>query len=375
MDYKKTLRWTEPYDGWADGDTGLCNRIFHWEIAYEINKNSNYIYKILLEKKHWPELDLISLPYTATHINFEHEFGLRFEEKFQKLKFLTVFDIENEKVYKASKLSKHIVESMFTDNFFYLSGNDHWYSDFGYNEINKLYGKPVDIRPLSLIRLRHSFVEDFLRRNTFDVVGLHLRRNAGVEYNNDDIDSLPTDIKEEYLKFHRTSKVKNRTLKFAQDEKYFKIMDNMLKINPEQKFYISTDLPVQLIKNFYEKYGDKIITRVQLYDTVRDHLLNSGVDVVKLKRGQAIENVVDLFALSFCKFLIKCDNSTWSEFAQIYRGQPSFSINDDWQTQMKPKYIKPNWIQPGDYYFNGEDLSYEKLNRSFMDYNEFYENF
>ena len=40
-DYKNTLRWVEPFGGWeADTeDTGLCNRIFHWEVAYEINKN------------------------------------------------------------------------------------------------------------------------------------------------------------------------------------------------------------------------------------------------------------------------------------------------------------------------------------------------
>ena len=57
---------------------------------------------------------------------------------------------ENEKVEKAAKISKHIVESMFKDNYFYLSGSNHWYSDFGYNEINKLYNSIEDF---------YSFIE------------------------------------------------------------------------------------------------------------------------------------------------------------------------------------------------------------------------
>ena len=63
--FKKTLRWIEPFGGWgqahnyfnnfnvslSNNDTGLCNRIFHWEIAHflsEINKNSH---KIQIQQK------------------------------------------------------------------------------------------------------------------------------------------------------------------------------------------------------------------------------------------------------------------------------------------------------------------------------------
>jgi len=364
MDYKKTLRWTEPYNGWVNGDTGLCNRILHWEIAYEINKNSNFQYKIVLENLQWPELSLIHLPDTATHINSEYEHGVRYEKEYQRLRFLTVFDIENQNVKLSSKITKQIVENMFQSDNFYLSGSDHFYSDFGYNEINKLYVKPVEKRPLSFIKLRHTFIEDFLRKNTFDVVGIHIRRNAGVHYTEEDLKTLSPDIKEKYVKYHQETTVKNRIIEYVQDSKYFNIMDNMLKINPEQKFYISTDLPLTMLSNFKKIYGDKIITRNELFGPVRDHLLNGGVDINKLKRGDVIENIIDLFALSFCKFLIKTNNSTWSEFAQEYRNQPSFFVNDNWQTMIRPKYIRPMWGQPGDYDFNGDDLHYEKMAKS-----------
>ena len=193
------------------------------------------------------------------------------------------------------------------------------------------------------------------------MVGIHIRRNAGVFYTQEDLETLPADIREKYVNYHQETPVKNRQINYVQDSKYFHIMDNMLKINPEQKFYISSDLPLSMLKNYRKIYGNKIITRNELFGPVRDHLLNAGADINKLKRGNVIENVIDLFALSFCKFLIKTDNSTWSEFAQEYRNQPSFSVNDDWQTMIRPKYIRPMWGQPGDYDFNGDDLHYKKV--------------
>ena len=65
-EYKNTLRWVEPFGGWSKDteDTGLCNRIFHWEVAYDISKNNNFDYQIILEEKYWPEFKLIDLPKT-----------------------------------------------------------------------------------------------------------------------------------------------------------------------------------------------------------------------------------------------------------------------------------------------------------------------
>jgi hypothetical protein len=75
--------------------------------------------------------------------------------------------------------------------------------------------------------------------------------------------------------------------------------------------------------------------------------------------------VIDLFSLSFCKFLISSDRSTWSEFAQHYRNQPTVSANDDWETVIKPKYIHPEWGQPQKYddIFVGKNLDINDLKK------------
>jgi hypothetical protein len=71
-----------------------------------------------------------------------------------------------------------------------------------------------------------------------------------------------------------------------------------------------------------------------------------------MERGSVIDNVVDLFSLSFCKFLIRSNRSTWSEFAMYYRNQPWSFITDDWDTKIKPRLLNSNWGQPGSYDFN-----------------------
>ena len=70
-EYEKTLRWVEPYGGWHENDTGLCNRIFHWEVAFELSRHNNYEYQILLQRKYWPELSLIELPQTKVYTSTE----------------------------------------------------------------------------------------------------------------------------------------------------------------------------------------------------------------------------------------------------------------------------------------------------------------
>ena len=57
------LRWKEPWGGsMLPEDTGLCNRLMHWEIAYGINKVNNFKFNILVEQAFWPELQYLNIP-------------------------------------------------------------------------------------------------------------------------------------------------------------------------------------------------------------------------------------------------------------------------------------------------------------------------
>ena len=46
---------------------------------------------------------------------------------------------------------------------------------------------------------------------------------------------------------------------FIQDKYYFNIMDEILKVNPNQKFFISHDLNYELISYYKDRYGEKVM--------------------------------------------------------------------------------------------------------------------
>jgi len=110
-----------------------------------------------------------------------------------------------------------------------------------------------------------------------------------------------------------------------------------LKINPNQKFYISSDLPDEIIGYFYEKYKDNIIDKKIILDIVYDYIITSGIKKSELEYGNVVPNLVDLFSLSFCRFLIKVPTSTWSNFAENYVRKESAFVTEDW-TIIKKKY-------------------------------------
>lgn len=343
MLYKKTLRWREPFGGWNANDTGLGNRIFHWEIAYELNKHNNYAFTILLHKLHWPELEFITLPNTIPFTYSEYENGRDFDRNFQDLRFRTVFDVENDIVFLSSPIDKIKIIDLFSSKVkrFDLSEAEHWHSDFGYNELKHLISDSINYeRPLKKIRLKHTQVEDFLKETTKDLIGIHIRRGWGIKYTDKDLTTIPKSLQDEYLKFrlketvdllkeNENKKETHSKPKFITDDIYFNFIDKILKINSKQKFYISCDLPKEYLANFLEKYGELIVTKEDLIPVTQNFLFTCSDDIKKYHKNYILENLVDLFSLSFCKFLIMSPLSTWSEFAKDYRNIPSHNISED----------------------------------------------
>jgi hypothetical protein len=117
-------------------------------------------------------------------------------------------------------------------------------------------------------------------------------------------------------------------------------MDNMLKINPNQKFYISTDVPNDIMDYFYNKYKNNLIDKTFVLNVVYDYILNSGFKKSDFTYGNVVENLVDLFSLSYTSFLVKVPTSTWSIFAENYTNKESVFVTDDWKKTIREKYIK-----------------------------------
>lgn len=362
MYFDRTLRWLEPFGGWGDHsnifnfttpefgtDTGLCNRILHWEVAYYLNEQNNFQYRILLQDLFWPELEMLELPYTSPVKMDKLSFGLHYPKEFNHLKFLTIYDIKNMKVSMTDPLLKGDIEKMFLNEDFNLP--HHIYSNFGYYDLVSLLNLKnnpnlndhlpiinLEERPLSKINIKYSFIRTLLENFTKGAVGIHIRRHNGVCVTEEDLQTVPENLREDYIEFIKKTNALHNAYRYYNDDFYFNIIDSILAINPKQKFYISSDLPRKFLKHFYEKYEDNILCNLKTIEIVKLFLIDSNHDVYKMKTyGNVIENIVDLFALSYCDFLIMSNKSTWSEFAKYHRNQPSVFVTEDIE-KIKNKY-------------------------------------
>lgn len=359
--FNKTLRWLEPHGGWgsphnyhnnfnvtvANNDTGLCNRILHWEIADYINEVNNYDYNIILQYKQWPELDLLDLPNTYPDYIGTKRQDWAYNYNYEELHFKTVFDTDNKNVYLAKSIEKPTIEKMFKDGNLDLT-EKHYYSDFGYmcleelcniNDNPNLYDHlpfyDLNNRPLSKIRLKHQQLDGLLKGELADVVGIHIRRFNGVPVNEEQMKTWNDDrLTKLYENISKYKTVQDRAYTFVPDERYFHLIDAILEVNPNQEFYISHDLPDMFMYPFIMKYKDKILEKRNYRFPFENYYYKAGINVEQIKTyGNAIDNVVDLFALSYCKMLIRAPKSTWSEFARYYNNtdgkKPVMCITDE----------------------------------------------
>ena len=153
---KKSLRWAEPFGGGLHiRDTGLCNRLFHWEIAYELTKLNNFQYKIILPDTYWLELQYLNLPLTSRWLSVHGE-----DSKVHQLKFKTVIDVENSNAYLAEPINPAYMKKIVESKDFKLS-KDHYFADFGYDHVHTLHKLSPDTkRGLQEITFKHKTLEN-----------------------------------------------------------------------------------------------------------------------------------------------------------------------------------------------------------------------
>lgn len=344
IDLSKTLRWYDPFGGWGNHeifyqskyfddkvayDTGFCNRLFHWEVAFHIVNQPEYEdYKILLQKKIWPEWELLSFPDTLFIDYFSKYHGYQSEFEYNQLHFKTVYDIENQKVYLADRIDSKLLKDIINKKVKLKS--NHYYSDFGFTPLSD-FSKLKDVNYIQHIKIKNTHIHEELRDKYKDYIGIHIRRGNGVTYTEEDILTLPKDLQDKYRTFRETkATVQNPLYKFYPDSVYFDLIEKIHHKHPNQKFYISHDLDDEYIGHYYSKFGTIIETKFDHRFHFEHFYGNEGLDILNLRNySNSIDNVFDLFSLAFCGIVIGLPHSTWSLFAKNYQYKEYADISDN----------------------------------------------
>ena len=280
------LKWVEPWGGYDfKEDTGFCNRLFHWELAYYLNDINNFKFKILLEDYWWPELEYLELPHT--------EWWDTHKPTNTNIAKLIPSDLVDDKYNKFINYTVPIdSRQMEKKNNFILDDTVDYYPTCGYNFTRYFEEQFNKTRPLQLVSLKNKQLEQEIVDKTKGVVGIHIRRGIGVKSPSEN--TWPSSD-------------------YVEDKVYTDIMDRMLKINPNQKFYISADVPKTELRYFFDNYNcftwdilDEKKYRVkQKYSTLHEY---------------TFINIVDLMMLANTSYIVKVLSSSWSNFAQLYKG-------------------------------------------------------
>jgi len=288
------LKWAEPWKGHnRTTDTGLCNRIYHWELAYEINKLNNFKFTILVENHWWQELEYLDIPYTMG----SDSWGVDFKK--------------NTELFDSNELEK--------DNF-KLDTSKNWYPTCGFDYSRFFWGKDelgihhyATERPLKKIKVKDKFIADRIVLMRDNVVGIHIRRGVGVANKNLTIRD-------------------DRFYRYIEDKDYLDIMKKIVEINPNQKFYLSADIDKKKLGVYYDNFD--IIDSTDVNPNLKDpHNAFKNYPKLKKKALQQKEyakaNVIDLFSLSYCSFLLTHVDSSWSEIATLYNRTPFVNVSTE----------------------------------------------
>lgn len=302
---RRYLRVLEPWKGGHHPfDTGLGNRLLHFDACYTLYLVSGGEHFLELEKRYWRELEFLELPGSR-----EYDVNHHMEDAQH---WLGTYDLnyKDDSITKLPKIGDKEVEHFLATGTLELPEN-RYYFDFEWGYVEKILRKAEELKiPSGLKRLRVKKVLLLreIQKLANGIVGIHIRRGNGVYKSKKDLAELPdTVLQNEYY-----TSIPGTIYKYWSDNKYISVMKEMLEINPKQKFYISCDLRDSEYIHLTEKFPGKIYTRKDIVKKLSDKIVD-GINFEEEKdvRRVAIESIIDMMVLAYSSFIISAPHSTW----------------------------------------------------------------
>lgn len=359
------------FEPWAgsniyENDSGFGDRITYWLFAYYLSTIIKDV-QIIVPEHYWPELLLIDFPNTIPQ-NI-HSLGLSKNQlipiTFEKFKNIILTEDGN-----------------FLDN----SKDIYYYFSFSILRVEELYDifhlKNVTYNyimheAVSKIKLKLETASNFVENLFSDSCCIHLRRGLGtfptLKFLSEIEQFLPKETIDFYWKLFHSNRLgdsKNskqykyydsllekdtdiakipsspqsiqqsplwnpqkdanynwaNAYKIIPDSDYFNLIDNViLKENPNQKIYISSDIPKKYYSYYYDRYPNNIMNKNYYFKKFLS-LYKNKISPEKLKIKYSIsifktfENVFDLMVGCHSKIVVR-STSNWSAFFSAYKAK------------------------------------------------------
>lgn len=275
--------------------TSFGNYLQLLDQAYYLNQRFSLNSKIIIQEEDWPELKFISLP----NVEIRKTNIIKNSKKLTKDECIEIlcknncdFLKENNKIY--------IDELMFKNDYF------EYVDDAGDLKVEELYYDKFMLKNIfSNIKFKHSEINEFLEDIFKDYVSLSIHRYNSISISKIELLSIPQEIRVEFYKnyaFQKTQKKKDFTSKFITDFEYYKVIEEVLDYDINQKFYIASDLPLK----FYEYYKVRYRNIFNKLDFTKDffNLLEKYYDKNIINENKdLLETLLDLFVMSKTKLI------------------------------------------------------------------------
>lgn len=317
----KSLLWAEPWEGngYFKNDTGLTNRLLHWEVGYYFNYKNNNNFEIKLQEYFWPELHFCDLPNTSL-FKFSDEDGY----KLNYLKFITSYNIAKGSISKAVPLTTNVLEEMKKKGNYKLINEYDYYSNFDFDVVN-LYTSNIDeleIRPCSFLRLKNLNFENLIKKFVGHRIGLHIRRGSGVKRP----DIFTNNLKGTYELL--TPSDESDVIPFVEDYHLYNVVGKILAKNSAETFFISSDLEKIDLSKLVQKFPGKFLFKEDILKPALDILINDYSIEMLTFHMDTIKNLIDFFGYNFSKFHIGTPGSTWSLLPFHLKNLSPLYLND-----------------------------------------------
>jgi len=375
----------EPWKGLGitEYDSGFGDRIKYWVLAYQLSLIIEGI-QIIVEEKYWPELLLLDLPNTTTQ-------NITWKSYKNKLIPIGWEEVKNIMITRVNSLLN-------------FSNDVCYYFDFSLEDMANIFEDQnvtnnfIIHQGVSKIKLKLPAVSDFIQKQFSDSYYIHLRRGRGTfptaKFLNEMEQCLTKEFVLDYWRMFHTIKLGSNTrskiykyydsliekdtyidekyspterhrslakmvgnsdeeilkdykwvnsYKIVPDSDYFNLILNYIfKKNPNQKIYISSDIPKKYYSHYYDNFSGNIIDKDYYFKIFLD-LYTDKISKKDLEKEystpilKVFENVFDLMVGCFSNNIVR-STSNWSKISSLYKkkkvilygGETSINSLENW---------------------------------------------